>query len=108
MFTRHVETTIKPGKVHDFSTALHNDVLPLLHKQPGFLDLVELVADDDTGIVISLSFWKTKEDAERYEREQYNTVLNRIKPFLLTPTPKVTTFIVNTSTVHRITAGMAA
>ncbi len=108
MFSRHIETTVKPEKLRELSNAVKTDILPLLHKQPGFIDLVQLIADDDSGRVISISFWKTKDDAERYEREQFTTVLNRIKPFLLTPTPKVTTFNVDTSTVHHIAAGMAA
>lgn len=108
MFTRHIETTVRPEKLREFSTTVKNEVLPLLHKQPGFIDLIQLIADDNTGRIITLSFWKTPEDAERYEREQYQTVMNRVKPFLLTPTPKVTTFQVDTSTVHHIAAGMAA
>ncbi len=108
MFTRHIETTVRTEKLHDFSQTIKNEILPILNRQPGFVDLVQLISDAHTGQVISLSFWKTKEDAERYEREQYTTVLNKIKPFLTTPTPRVTTFNVDTSTMHNIASGMAA
>ena len=108
MFTRHVETTVRTEKLRDFSQTIKNEVLPLLNRQPGFIDLVQLFSDTTPGQIISMSFWKTKEDAERYEREQYNNVLTKIRPFLTTPNPQVTTFNVDTSTVHNIAAGMAA
>ena len=108
MFTRHVETTVRTEKLRDFSQTIKNEILPTLRRQPGFIDLVQLFSDTNTGQVISLSFWNTKEDAEHYEREQYNNVLNKLKPFLATPTPRVTTFNVDTSTAHNIAAGMAA
>ncbi len=108
MFTRHVQTTVKTEKIRDFSTVLRTEILPILTEQPGFVDLLTLISDTNTGECVSISFWKTKEDAERYEREAYTTVLKKLKPLLATPTPRVTTFNVDTSTAHNIAAGMAA
>ena len=61
----------------------------------------------DTNRVLALSFWKTREDAERYQREQYNSVRETLQP-LLEAEPVVRTFDVHTSTGHKITAGKTA
>ena len=57
--------------------------------------------------VLALSFWKTREDAERYQREQYNSVRDALQP-LLEAEPVVRTFEVHSSTGHKITASKAA
>ena len=49
----------------------------------------------------------SKEDAERYHREQYNRIVETLKA-TLKKDPTVETFNVDTSTTHRIGAGKAA
>jgi|ERR1700746_2862597 heme-degrading monooxygenase HmoA len=107
MFTRIVECHVKPEKKDEFNQKLRNDVLPILNRQPGFVDLISLVQDTDRERQLALSFWNTKEDAERYHRENYNRIVEMIKPYLKKD-PKVETFNVDTSTSHRIAAGKAA
>ncbi len=107
MFTRIVECNVKPEKRDEFSNKLRNDVLPILQKQPGFVDLIGLVHETDRERIVSVSFWNSKEDAERYHREHYNRILDMLKP-MLKKDPKVEHFTVDTSTTHRIAAGKAA
>ena|SRR2546425_3865727 len=107
MFTRVVELVSKPGKSRELSSTINDKVVPILKKQPGFVDEIVLVSDGDSNRVLALSFWKTREDAERYQREQYKSVLETLQP-LLEAEPVVRTFDVHTSTGHRITAGKAA
>ena len=107
MFTRIVECNVKPGKKDEFSNKLRNEALPILQKQPGFVDLIELVSESDPEQIVSISFWRSKEDAERYHREGYNRVLEMLKPHLRQD-PTVQTYTVDTSTTHRIAAGKAA
>jgi quinol monooxygenase YgiN len=107
MFTRIVECRVKPDKRDEFNNKLRNDVLPILQKQPGFVDLIGLTSESDAERVISVSFWKNKEDAERYHREHYNRIVDTLKP-TLRKDPTVETFNVETSTTHRIAAGKAA
>jgi hypothetical protein len=38
VFTRFVECHVRPDKKGDFTHKLRNDVLPILQKQPGFVD----------------------------------------------------------------------
>lgn len=107
MFTRIVECQVKPEKKDEFNQKLRNDVLPILNRQPGFVDLINLVHETDRERQLALSFWNTKEDAERYHRENYNRIVEMIKPYLKKD-PKVETFNVDISTSHRIAAGKAA
>jgi heme-degrading monooxygenase HmoA len=107
MFTRVVEFVSKPGKSREQSSANNDKVVPILKKQAGFVDEIVLVSDADPNRVLALSFWKTREDAQRYQREQYNTVREALQS-LLEAESVVRTFDVHTSTGHKITAGKAA
>ena len=107
MYTRVVELATKPGKAHELSEAINEKVLPILKKQTGFVDETVLVTDTESDHVLALSFWNSKEDAARYQREQYPRI-NEILAPLLETAPVIRTFDVHTSTTHRIAAGKAA
>jgi heme-degrading monooxygenase HmoA len=107
MFTRIVEVTTKAGKSNEVANAINEKILPFLRQQPGFLDETVLTSETESNRVLGISFWKTKEDAERYSREQFPKV-NEILADLIETTPIVRTFHVHTSTPHKIAAGKAA
>ena len=107
MFTRVVEVTTKPGKAKELSNTINDRVLPILKKQVGFVDETVLASDTDLDRVLALSFWNTKEDAERYNRDQYPAIHEIMRP-LLDADPVVRTFNVDTSTTHKIAATRAA
>jgi heme-degrading monooxygenase HmoA len=107
MFTRIVEVTSKAGKARDLTRTVSEKVLSILKNQPGFMDEITLVSDEDPNRILAISFWKSKENADAYQREQYNKVTETIRN-LIEGDPKVRTFEVETSTVHKIAAGRAA
>ena len=107
MFTRVVEIRTKQGKNREFSTMLNEKVLPILRKQPGFVDEITLVSNTEPDRVLALSFWQSEADAERYNREQYPRVTEILTPLIDLP-PRVQTFDVDTSTTHHIAMGKAA
>jgi len=107
MFTRVVELNAKTGKTGELTSTINQKVLPLLRKQAGFIEETVLVGETLPQRILALSFWNTREDAERYNREQYPAVNEMIRP-LLESTPVVQTFNVDTSTAHKIAAGKAA
>ena len=107
MFTRVVELTSKPRKSRELSSLINDTIVPILKKQAGFVDEIVLVSDADSDRVLALSFWNKREDAERYQREQYKSVHETLQS-LLEAEPVVRTFEVHTSTGHKITAGKAA
>ncbi len=107
MYTRVVELTTKSGKAKELANTINDKVLPILKKQAGFVDETVLVSDAEPNRILALSFWNSKEDAERYHREQYPKISEMLSE-LLEGRPVIRTFNVDSSTAHRITAGKAA
>ena len=107
MFTRTVEVTSKSGKARELANIINDEALPILKKQKGFVDETVLVSDKEDNRVLSLSFWNSKEDAEKYQREQYPAIHEMVR-HLLEAEPVIRTFNVDSSTTHRIAPGKAA
>jgi heme-degrading monooxygenase HmoA len=107
MYTRVVEITSKSGKARELCNTIDDKVLPVLKKQAGFVDETVLVSDTDSNQVLGLSFWNSKEDAERYHQEQYPKIQEMLKHLIETE-PAIRTFDVQTSTTHQITSRKAA
>jgi|SRR5580704_2364895 heme-degrading monooxygenase HmoA len=107
MFTRTVEVTSKSGKARELASTINDKVLPILKKQTGFVDETLLVSDAEPNQILALSFWNTKEDAERYQREQYPAIHEMVR-HLLEADPVIRTFDVHTSTAHKLAAQKAA
>jgi len=107
MFTRIVEFTAKNGKTKEVAELIQAKILPILKKQPGFMDEIVLISTTETNRILGMSFWKNPEDAELYRREQYPKVEELLRPMLETA-PKVQTFDVDTFTTHKIALGKAA
>ena len=103
MYTRVVEVTSKFGRARELCNTIDDKVLPILKKQAGFVDETVMVSDTDPNRVIALSFWNTREDAQRYQREQFDTVQKSMQ-HLLESEPTIRTFEVHTSTAHRLVA----
>jgi heme-degrading monooxygenase HmoA len=107
VFTRVVELTSKPGKASELSNAINEKAVPILKTQPGFVDEVLLVSNAEPDRVLALSFWKTREDAERYHREQFKKI-SEMLGYLFQTEPMIRTFDVHTSSGLKIVAGRAA
>ena len=107
MFTRVVELTSKAGKARELCNTIDDKVLPILRRQAGFVDETTMVSDSEPNRVLALSFWNTREDAQRYEREQFDTVQKTVQ-HLLETAPAVRRFDVHSSTAHRVVGEKAA
>jgi quinol monooxygenase YgiN len=107
MFTRIVECYVKKEKRQEFVDRMQNLVLPILQRQPGFVDLIALSSEDEPERTVSLSMWKSRADAERYHRDHYQEIMDAVRS-LLVDEPSVEHYNVEASTAHRIAAGKAA
>jgi hypothetical protein len=96
---------LKVNSAKEFTQTLENEVIPVLRKQKGFKDEITLIAPERNDAV-GISFWDRKEDAEAYNREQYQDVLKTLSK-VLDGTPKVESFEVANSTSHHIAARAA-
>ena len=104
MFARVVEIKTKPGKAKEVCHTVHEKIFSLLKKQPGFVDELVLVSDKEG--ILAMSLWKTREDAEAYNRSHYGEV-HRMIEHLVHDHLKVHTYDVETSTLHGIVKGEA-
>jgi quinol monooxygenase YgiN len=107
MYTRVVEINSKTGKGREVARTVSEKVLPILKAQPGFMDEITLVSDDNPDRLLCLSFWNSKENADKYQQEQFSRVSDSISN-ALEGAPQVRTFNVEMSTFHKIAAGRAA
>ncbi len=107
MFSRLVEMTSKSGKSQELANTINDKAMPILKKQRGFVDEIVLVSSGKPDEVLALSFWNKREDAEEYQREQYQKIHDTLRHLLETE-PEIRTFGVHTSTTHKIAASKAA
>jgi hypothetical protein len=106
MFSRTVSMQLKPNCVEEFSRTVEKQIIPLLRKQAGFQDLLAFVVPGGMAAT-GISLWYQKEDAERYSRQIYPTVLKALK-YVVEGTPDVLTCEVCNSTFHKVPAYIAA
>ncbi len=106
MYARIVEVTLKPGKLDEARNTMNREVAPALKTQTGFVDGMGLVSDTDTNTLLSITFWHTKAEADRYNTSNFPKLIGMLEPMITKYTVK--TFNVENSTVHKIAAGKAA
>jgi quinol monooxygenase YgiN len=85
MFARILEITPKTGKREELMTTVRQEVLPIMKKQPGFLELIPFVPEVTNERVITISLWNEKHEAEKYMKEVFPKVEQIVKPFLAAP-----------------------
>jgi hypothetical protein len=99
MFARNVSIHLKSNTLSDYTRTFENDVLPLLRKQNGFKDEITFAGPGGVDVT-AISLWENKTDAEAYNTNTYPQVLKTMARFI-EGTPKVQTFDVVTSTLHK-------
>lgn len=104
MYTRVFQATIKADRLMDFKETLNNEVVPLVNKQPGYIDNVEMYSGNN---LVCVTFWRTRDDAERFGQDVFPQVVESATPMLTRP-PQVDTYEVENSSVHKLFAGKAA
>jgi hypothetical protein len=108
MFARILDYEVKLEKKEEFVKVIKNEVLPILKKQTGFLEILPFFPEKmREEKVINISLWTTKADAERYEREFYPKVFDILKPFLTTPV-KVNYYKLETTLCEHFVEALAA
>lgn len=85
MFARIVEFIPKLEKQEELVKVIRNEVLPILKKQTGFLEVLPFFPETKNEKVIAITLWMEKRNAERYEREVFPKVEEILKPYLTTP-----------------------
>lgn len=101
MFARMLEMKVKPELKKDFIKTVREEVLPILRKQTGFLDVLAFNAENNLEKHMMISLWNKKADADKYELEKFLKVNEILRPLLLTPIV-VTPFEVETAISDKV------
>lgn len=99
MINHIVDIIVKPGRVWDFCKAIQ-DNLGIWRALPGFVDEIVL-ADPESNHIVAQTFWRSAEDADRFNRESFARVHALVQD-LLAARPKTTTYRVAVSTNRTI------
>jgi heme-degrading monooxygenase HmoA len=84
MFARMLELTLKPEKKLELIRKMKDDILPLLNKYHGFVDVLALEVENEPTKFIAISLWNNRTEIEKYEKELYPKVKTILDPLLAT------------------------
>jgi hypothetical protein len=108
MFARILEFEVKLEKKEEFVKKVKHEVLPILKKQIGFLEILPFFPEKmREEKVINITLWATKPDAVRYEKETYAQVQEILRPYLTTPIT-VKPYVVETTLCEHFVETLAA
>ena len=102
MYARMVKGQFKPEKFQFVTNTLEKEIIPLLRKQHGFRDELSFF-EKDRNEAYAISFWDNKADLEKYEREVYPQVHDKMSSAFVS-TPTAHDFEVSNSTWYKIHA----
>jgi heme-degrading monooxygenase HmoA len=106
MHMLHIDGKVKFGRRDEFLNLWHSKIIPEVKQQSGFIDEMLLFEETGNG-AIGLSFWKTREDAERFLREGFEKAKSHVA-HLIHEEPKLRSFEVKSSETFNITGRKAA
>jgi len=106
MVARIAQVTAKPGQASNISQAARERLVPMLKQQAGFIDAVILNSESDPNEFVTITLYKSKEDAEK-ALQQGQQLRESIRP-LLQGDPVFRTFNVEISTMHNLGITRAA
>lgn len=103
MFARKVEFDLMLIKKDEFLRKVRDEVLPILKKQAGFIDILGLTDELKVEKTLLISLWDTKEHALCYEKEAFPKITALLKPYLLKPMVVAPCVVETTISEHILT-----
>ncbi len=108
MLARILEFTPKAEKRDELIKTIRQEILPIMKKQPGFLELLPFVPDAAKQKMVTISMWTERYAVERYVEEAFPHVEQILKPFLVGPVTLRTYRVETTVCQHFVEALTAA
>jgi quinol monooxygenase YgiN len=107
MFARLVECRVRSGRSEELNNVIRDKAIPILRRQAGFVDEVTLVSQDEPNRIFAISFWDSKTEADKYNRDEFPKIAEVLKP-ILQQEPRIHPCNVSVSTISKISAEKAA
>lgn len=82
MYARILDMKTKFGQARTLCTAAQRDILPIVKKYPGFIDVMWMIPDDSPDQVIAVSWWQSSDAADKFRTEGYGAVEKIYRPFV--------------------------
>ncbi len=79
MYARMVSFVVKPFQVKRFCECVDEIARDIATKQPGFVEHVVLISEEERRLVTVLSMWGRKTDADRYQEEVFPAALAKLE-----------------------------
>jgi quinol monooxygenase YgiN len=108
MFARILEITPKLEKKDELIKTIREEVLPILKKQPGYLELLPFIPEIAQEKMVAITLWTEKREAQKYVNEVFPKVEQILKPFLAVPVVVRTYTVETTLCKHFVEALTAA
>ena len=103
MYARNFRVILKVDASMHFLRLMANTIIPLLHKQNGFVDEVTLVAEDH-GAAMAISFRDTAENRLAFDQAVASEVWDLLSDVVVGP-PTVEVYEVVNANFYRMPAG---
>ena len=107
MYSRVVSFTVLPDTCELTREIIHENIVPVLRKQRGLVDLLILQSSDEPNQFLALTLWETRDHAKHYHRDVYSQLIGLLKSHI-DGEADVRFFTVDTATRYHIEAGEAA
>jgi Antibiotic biosynthesis monooxygenase len=107
MYTCIASFTVLPDTCELCREILHEEIVPVLRRQHGLMDLMIMQSSGEPSEFHVITFWETGDHAHDYHRDVYTPLINLLKVHM-DGEANVWFFTVDTSTFHHIAAGLAA
>ena len=106
MFARKLEFDLVLIKKDEFLHKVREEVLPMLKKQDGFIDVLGLTNEIKVEKALMISLWETREKALQYEKTVFPNIMSLLKPYLISPIT-VTPYMVETTLSEHLFSTLA-
>jgi quinol monooxygenase YgiN len=85
MFARILEIAPRLEKKDELIKMMRQEVLPILKKQPGFLELLAFDPEIKNEKAVVIGLWAEKAHSDKFMREGFTKVEQMVKPYLMGP-----------------------
>ena len=82
MYARVLEMKARQGQARALCAAAEREILPIVKKYPGLVDVMWMIPEESPDSVIAVSWWQTSEAADKFQTEGYGPVAEIYRRFV--------------------------